>query len=172
MTKKALNQNGKYVQDLINTVEPNFVFGNVPINRFEIIKSNKNNKELDKRQLLLELKDQINSIENCNLKNNSKNLVLGDGNINSPIMLIGEAPGNQEDIEGKPFVGKSGKLLDKILEFININREDVVTICLGFPALNKKRIGLKKIPPPIPTTPDTNPIDAPINNDNIFGIFL
>ena len=45
-----------------------------------------------------------------------------DGNVDAEVMLIGEAPGNQEDIEGKPFVGKSGQLLDKILETININR--------------------------------------------------
>ena len=43
------------------------------------------------------------------------------------------------------------------IELININREAEVTICLGLPALIKKRIGLKNIPPPIPTTPDINP---------------
>ena len=55
-------------------------------------------------------------------------MVFSDGNPKSKIMLIGEAPGNQEDLEGKPFVGKSGKLLDKILEFININRENCYII--------------------------------------------
>ena len=62
MTKKTLNQNGKYVQDLINTVEPYFVFGNKPINRLEIIKTEEKKINLDKQELLLNLKGQINSI--------------------------------------------------------------------------------------------------------------
>ena len=127
MTKKALNQNGKYVQDLINTVEPDFVFGNIPINRFEIIKSNKNNIDHDKRQLLLKLKDQINSIENCNLKKNSTNLIMGDGDINSPIMIIGEAPGKIEDRSGLSYQGDIGSLLKKMLNAINIRVEKVYT---------------------------------------------
>ena len=45
----------------------------------------------------MNLKNLINSIQNCNLKKNSKNLILGDGNINSPIMIIGEAPGVEEE---------------------------------------------------------------------------
>ena len=58
------------------------------------------------------------------------------------------------------------------IEFIKINIEAVVTICVGFPTLNKKRIGLKKIPPPIPTTPETKPRTPPIKKDINFGIFL
>ena len=87
MTKKTINQNSIYTQELIKTIEPDFSFSNKPINRFKIIGSNgnKNNK-------LADLKGRINSIEDCNLRKNSKNLVLGDGNIDSPIMLIGENP--------------------------------------------------------------------------------
>ena len=54
-----------------------------------------------------------------------KNLVFGDGNIDSKIMIVGEAPGAQEDILGVPFVGRAGKLLDKMLESINLNRKKV-----------------------------------------------
>ncbi len=121
MSKKPLNQNSKYVQKLINTIEPDFIFNDRPINRFKVIKNNENNKT----EKLLELKKQINSIENCNLKNNSKNLIMGDGNINSPIMLIGEAPGLEEDNSGLSFQGDIGTLLNKMLLAINLKREKI-----------------------------------------------
>jgi DNA polymerase len=57
------------------------------------------------------------------------NIVFSDGIPNSRLMLIGEAPGYWEDVEGKPFVGKSGQLLDKILISINISREKNIYIC-------------------------------------------
>ena len=57
-------------------------------------------------------------------------------------------------------------------EFINIKIDAVLVICLGFPALNINKIGLKNIPPPIPTKPDMKPIIEPIKIDKIFGIFL
>ncbi len=127
MTKRALNQNGKYVQDLINTIEPDFIFNDKPINRFQLIKNNENNAKKDKRELLLRLKDKINSIEDCNLKNNSTNIVLGDGDINSPIMIIGEAPGEIENKSGHSFQGEIGSLLKKMMLAINIQIEKVYT---------------------------------------------
>tara|TARA_B100001769_G_scaffold268230_1_gene256463 strand:+ start:615 stop:1334 length:720 start_codon:yes stop_codon:yes gene_type:complete len=125
MTKKTLNQNAKYVHELIEFIESNFVFNNKPINRFKITKSHFNNANLNKKDKLSDLKKQINSIENCNLKNNSKKLILGDGDINSPIMLIGEAPGLDEDKTGLPFEGEVGKLLEKMLLAINIKKEKI-----------------------------------------------
>ena len=125
MTKKVINQKGKFDEELINTIEPNFVFKNEPINRFNFTKSILEENQTDKTELLNSLKKQINSIENCNLKNNSQNLVLGDGNINSPIMLIGEAPGIEEDKSGMPFKGEIGELLNKMLLAINIKRKDI-----------------------------------------------
>ena len=125
MTKKVINQKGKFNDELINTIEPNFVFENKPINRFNIVKNSNDNNKADKAKLLLELKKKINSIENCNLKDNSQNLVLGDGNINSPIMLIGEAPGIEEDKSGTVFKGEVGELLDKMLMAIKIKRQNI-----------------------------------------------
>ena len=55
---------------------------------------------------------------------------------------------------------------------INIKRDAAVAMFLALSTLTNNSIGLKKIPPPIPTTPDTNPIDPPIMNDIILGIFL
>ena len=125
MTKKVINQKGKFDDELINTIESNFVFKNKPINRLNYIENDKSEKQTDKSELLKNLKKQINSIENCNLKNNSQNLVLGDGNINSPLMLISEAPGIEEDKSGIPFKGEIGELLNKMLLAIKIKRENI-----------------------------------------------
>ena len=125
MTKKALNQNGKYVQKLIESFEPDFVFNNQPINRFKLVEGNNDNNSQKKTEQLSELKKQIDSIENCNLKNNSKNLILGDGDINSSVMLIGEAPGEAEDRLGLTFQGDVGVLLKKMLFAINIKKEKI-----------------------------------------------
>ena len=125
MTKKVINQKGKFDDELVNTIEPNFVFKNKPINRFNFTDNDVNEKQNNKAELINNLKKQINSIENCNLKNNSQNLVLGDGNMNSPLMLIGEAPGIEEDRSGMPFKGEIGELLNKMLLAIKIKRENI-----------------------------------------------
>ena len=125
MTKKVINQKGKFDEELINTIEPNFVFKNKPIDRFNIVDEIIDHNQADKTELLEELKKKINSIENCNLKNNSQNLVLGDGNFNSPIMLIGEAPGIEEDKSNTTFKGEVGKLLNKMLLAIEIKRQNI-----------------------------------------------
>ena len=121
MTKKTYNQNAKYTQKFIETIEPDFIFGNFPINRFKNIKNN----NYSKIEQLSDLRKQINSIENCNLKDNSKNLILGDGDLNSQIMLVGEAPGSLEDENGLTFQGDVGTLLKKMLLAINIKKEKV-----------------------------------------------
>ena len=125
MTKRTLNQNGKYVQELINTLEPNFDFKSKPINRFRVLDANTNIANQNKAELISKLKEKIISIEDCNLKNNSKNLVLGEGDINSSIMLIGETPGEAEDNSGHSFQGNIGLLLKKMLLAINIKIEKV-----------------------------------------------
>ena len=125
MTKKVLNQNSKFIKQLINTIEPDFVFSDKPINRFDIINNNQDVLSQNKNEQLLKLKEQISSIENCNLKKNSKHIVMGDGDVDSPIMLIGEAPGKIEDNSSLPFQGEIGSLLKKMLLAINIKIEKV-----------------------------------------------
>ena len=120
-----INQKGKFDDQLIDTIEPNFVFNNKPINRFNIIENSNDNDQTNKAELLEKLKKQINSIENCNLKDNSQNLILGDGNINSSIMLIGEAPGAEEDKTSTTFKGEVGELLNKMLLAIEIKRQNI-----------------------------------------------
>ena len=125
MTKKVLNQNGKYVQELINNIEPDFIFSNKPINRFNLIKNNNNDRGQNKTKQLMQLKEQIISIQNCKLNTGSNNLIMGDGDINSPIMLIGEAPGELEDKSHHALQGEIGSLLKKMLSAINIKIEKV-----------------------------------------------
>ena len=125
MTKKLINQKGKLDEVLINTIEPNYIFSDKPINRFNIINNSEDALPGNKADLLKNLQNQINSIENCSLKDNSQNIVLGDGNINSPIMLIGEAPGIEEDKSGSTFKGEIGELLNKMLLAIGIKRQNI-----------------------------------------------
>ena len=125
MTKKILNQNAKYDQRFLDKVEPKFKFSNKPINRLKVVKKNSIQNKTEKEERILRLKKKINSIEDCNLKDNSKNLVMGDGDINSSIMLVGEAPDEEEDLKAKTFCGNVGVLLNKMLLAINIKREKV-----------------------------------------------
>ena len=81
--------------------------------------------QINKISSLEKLKSYMSDFKGCELYKSSTNMVFSDGNPKSKIMLIGEAPGHDEDIQGKPFVGRSGKLLDKMLEAIELNREKV-----------------------------------------------
>lgn len=87
--------------------------------------SNMETDQINKISSLEELKSFMSDFKGCELYKSSTNMVFSDGNPKSEIMLIGEAPGHDEDIQGKPFVGRSGKLLDKMLEAIELNREKV-----------------------------------------------
>lgn len=71
------------------------------------------------------LRDAMSAFEGCPLKQTAKNLVFGNGPASSKFMLIGEAPGAQEDREGRPFVGPAGQLLERMLKAISIERSDV-----------------------------------------------
>ena len=114
-----------YKEELINSIEANFVFDKKPINRIENNGTNIDKNIRSKSEELNKLKKLINSIQNCNLKKYSKNLILGDGNINSPVMIIGEAPGLEDEKNGKTFQGEVGLLLNKMLNAININKESI-----------------------------------------------
>ena len=129
MSKKEINQNTNYDSELLNSIESGFSFSENPINRLKNTTKNLKTENIktktNKKKDLTELKELINSIEDCNLKNNSNKIVLGDGNSNSPIMLVGEAPGAEEDKTGLTFMGEVGSLLKKMLLAININKDDI-----------------------------------------------
>ncbi len=69
--------------------------------------------------------EEIKKCKKCPLWKERKNPVPGEGNPKSKVMLIGEAPGREEDLQGRPFVGKAGKILDQIIEFWGFKREEV-----------------------------------------------
>ena len=77
----------------------------------------------DKANSLEELREAVDKFEGCSLKLTAANTVFGDGNKQARVMLIGEAPGAEEDREGLPFVGRSGKLLDKMMAAIGLDRD-------------------------------------------------
>lgn len=105
-----------------NLINHNLIFNNKAINRYR-----KENFEIseDKAKSLDLLKKSITNLKNCSLKKQAKNIVFSDGNPKSKIMLIGEAPGANEDLEGLPFVGRAGQLLDKMLSAIDLDRKKV-----------------------------------------------
>ena len=72
-----------------------------------------------------ELENACNNCTKCKLCSNRHNVVIGTGNKNARIMFIGEGPGADEDMQGIPFVGKAGKLMDKAFQGVGIKREDV-----------------------------------------------
>lgn len=74
-------------------------------------------------QDLAQLRAAIEAFDGCPLKLGAKNTVFSDGNPSARVMIIGEAPGRDEDIAGKPFVGRSGQLLDKMFAAIGLSRQ-------------------------------------------------
>ncbi|MGN1271340.1 MAG: uracil-DNA glycosylase family protein [Clostridia bacterium] len=72
-----------------------------------------------------ELEEACKNCNKCDLCKNRHNVVIGTGNKNAKIMFIGEGPGADEDLQGIPFVGKAGKLMDKAFEGVGIKREEV-----------------------------------------------
>ena len=69
-----------------------------------------------------ELRAMLTGFEGCALRTTAKQLVFADGNPQARVMFVGEAPGREEDLEGLPFVGRSGKLLDRMMTAIGLNR--------------------------------------------------
>ena len=119
---KNVNLNPVKLIKYYKLINHNLIYNNKAINRYK-----KNNFEIsaDKANNLEKLKKLIQNIKNCSLKDNAKNMVFSDGNPKSKIMLIGEAPGANEDEEGLPFVGRAGALLDKMLAAITLDRKKV-----------------------------------------------
>ncbi len=120
MTFNLKNQNDILNLEKLNSNEIEYIFSDKPINRL------KTKPQLeDKIKLLSKLRSEIENIDNCELKKNAKQLVFADGSNQSKIMIIGEGPGQKEDEQGKPFVGDAGILLNKMLEAIQIKRNNI-----------------------------------------------
>ena len=121
MIKKINTKTIKLIK-FYSFINYNLIYNNKAINRYK-----KDTFEIssDKAQKLEKLKTSISNIKNCELKKSATNIVFADGNPKAKIMLIGEAPGSNEDQEGLPFVGRAGTLLDKMLNSINLDRKKV-----------------------------------------------
>ena len=123
-----MNQSNKKNLEFIVNSGVNYFLQDSPRNWFENEKKtellNHNINAGDKKK---KIDDVIKDIKDhkSNLQKTAKNLVVYDGNLNAKVMLIGEAPGRDEDQQGIPFVGRAGQLLNKMLLAINLQREDV-----------------------------------------------
>jgi DNA polymerase len=93
-------------------------------NQSDTVDLNKSDSFLEDCKNLESLHQVVLKFSGCALKRTAKNTVFSDGNPNSKIMLLGEAPGEQEDKEGVPFLGEAGLLLDKMLNAIGQNRKN------------------------------------------------
>jgi len=78
-----------------------------------------------KRMTLEEIREEIGDCTRCKLHEGRTNLVFGEGNPNASLVFVGEGPGRDEDLQGRPFVGRAGKLLTKIIEAMGLKRKDV-----------------------------------------------
>lgn len=100
-------------------------------------------------QTMEQMAVDCNRCHRCPLGDNRTHAVIGRGNVKAPVMLVGEGPGQTEDETGLPFVGKSGQLLEKILQSVNLTVEEDVFIC-----------NVVKCRPPENRTPTTEEADA------------
>ena len=91
MIESDKNQKDKINEEIIKSYEMGYIFQNKPINRI------KTKPTLEKNHLIKSIKRKISKISSCELKSNAKNLVFSDGDINSPLMIVGEGPGQKED---------------------------------------------------------------------------
>ena len=82
-------------------------------------------ESLESLKTLNDLKIALDKFDGCSLKNTASQMVFSDGNSDSKIMMIGEAPGKEEDRMGIPFVGQAGQLLDKMLKSIGLDRQQI-----------------------------------------------
>ena len=123
-----MNQSNKKNLEFIVNSGVNYFLQDSPRNWFE------NKKKSELPNLNINAGDKKKKIDNVikdlkdhksDLQKTAKNLVVYDGNLNAKVMLIGEAPGRDEDQQGIPFVGRAGQLLNKMLLAINLQREDV-----------------------------------------------
>ena len=123
-----MNQSNKKNLEFIVKSGVNYFLQDSPRNWFESEKKMElphTNIETDDKKSQIELIIKDLKDHQSSLQKNAKNLVVYDGNLNSKVMLIGEAPGRDEDEQGIPFVGKAGQLLNKMLLAIKLQREDV-----------------------------------------------
>ncbi len=93
--------------------------------KYKRIRQEKPISDLSKNQRLEQVKEKVFDCKGCELYKTKTNYVFGEGSSDAELMFIGEAPGYNEDVKGKPFVGRAGKLLDKMLDAMGLSRQKV-----------------------------------------------
>ncbi len=93
----------------------------------------------EKEKILQKINKEIQECKKCDLYKSRTHAVLGEGNLNAKLMFIGEAPGGEEDKQGRPFVGRAGKLLTRLIEAAGHKREEfyITNICKCRPPNNR-----------------------------------
>jgi uracil-DNA glycosylase len=115
------NYDGQTILKLIKSnleFQVNFYNDGIPLKEIDFLFKTSVSK-------LDDIREELGDCKRCKLHPSRKNIVFGDGNTNASLVFVGEAPGADEDEQGLPFVGKAGKLLTKIIEAINMKRQDV-----------------------------------------------
>ena len=130
MVENKINKlKSKKIENTIDVEETNILEMPPKLNPADLTFEKNNNetnwKKIEECNTLSQLKKVMQNFNGCELKKTATQLVFSDGNPKSKVMLIGEAPGAEEDRQGRPFCGASGQLLDKMLNAINLNRESV-----------------------------------------------
>jgi DNA polymerase len=82
-------------------------------------------KVKDKQVALQAVREEIGDCKRCRLSEGRRNIVFGEGNANASLMFVGEGPGREEDIQGRPFVGDAGQVLTNLIKKMGMNRDDV-----------------------------------------------
>ncbi len=121
-TNEALSTLAKKSQNTVVTNSVSEISDQKFVSLNEIVAQAK--KAADGAKTLAELRKAVENFDGCNLKKMATNTVFCDGNSNSKVMVIGEAPGNHEDLQGIPFCGDSGKVLDGMFRAINMTRAE------------------------------------------------
>jgi DNA polymerase len=91
----------------------------------ELLLEEKNLPERDSGRLLSEIRQELGDCKRCRLHQGRTHIVFGEGSPGAPLVFVGEGPGQDEDRQGRPFVGRAGKLLDKIIRAIGFRRDEV-----------------------------------------------
>lgn len=130
-----MDNNIKQMLEWYKEIGVDEVISDAPVNNFTynpsiepMLKKSTSREIADNAQNIEELFSAIQEFNGCALKENATNTVVGEGNTEAEILLIGEAPGAQEDKEARPFCGDSGKLLDLMLGSIGLSRHKNVFI--------------------------------------------
>lgn len=89
------------------------------------VRNQNGNAVIDKQSTLKNLQKEIGDCQRCRLSEGRKNIVFGEGNPDTKLMLIGEGPGREEDLRARPFVGEAGKVLTNLIKKMGLEREDV-----------------------------------------------